>query len=181
MASLHKATASCLVILIAFTRAASREVAQGPAKSSSTPAAATKTDGPSFEKPVVTIPPFAPIGQLKEYVCAFHLYAHDNNRQMEAHHYCSVINGGKLHQCVLYDNSTAGARLMGIEYLIPSDVFAGLPAEEQQLWHSHKYEVRGVVQFPGLPHLTTLLPFTARMAVRQHEAATVSVFATQPC
>lgn len=96
---------------------------------------------PSFEKPVVTMAPFTPIGELQEYVCAFHLYAHTNARQMQAHHYCSVINGGKLHQCVLYDNSTAGARLMGIEYLIPADVFTGLPAHEQQLWHRHKYEV----------------------------------------
>lgn len=78
--------------------------------------------GPTYKMPVATVPPFAPIGELKEYVCAFHLYAHTNARQMEAHHYCSVINGGKLHQCVLYDNNTAGARLLGVEYLIPADI-----------------------------------------------------------
>lgn len=129
-----------LLVLIAVVRG---QATRTPNKTPATaPAAAGASTGPTPDRPVVTIPPFAPIGALKEYVCAFHLYAHDNRRQMQAHHYCSVINCGKLRQCVLYDNSTAGARLLGIEYLIPADVFAGLPAEEQQLWHSHKYEVR---------------------------------------
>eukprot|EP00878_Enallax_costatus_P006065 GHUV01006361.1.p1 GENE.GHUV01006361.1~~GHUV01006361.1.p1 ORF type:complete len:254 (+),score=59.32 GHUV01006361.1:1875-2636(+) len=145
MASCQRATTSLLILI----GAASVQATNGPTTST---AAAAKPSGPSFEQPVVTIAPFAPIGELKEYVCAFHLYAHTNARQMQAHHYCSVINGGKLHQCVLYDNSTAGARLMGIEYLIPMDVYAGLPTQEQQLWHSHKYEVKsGMLQSPGMP------------------------------
>ena len=136
MASARCATTSLLIVMVAMIGATSAQATKGPTTATAKPSL------PSFEQPVVTIAPFAPIGELKEYVCAFHLYAHTNARQMQAHHYCSVINGGKLHQCVLYDNSTAGARLMGIEYLIPMDVYAGLPTQEQQLWHSHEYEVR---------------------------------------
>lgn len=141
----------CLMLLTAtpgrlHAQALGRTWAQGRTDVNSS------TANPTFQKPVVTIPPFAPIGELKEYVCAFHLYAHTNARQMEAHHYCSVIQGGKLHQCVLYDNNTADARMMGVEYLIPADVYVRLPAQEQQLWHSHIYEVSsGMLQSPGMP------------------------------
>lgn len=50
---------------------------------------------------------------------------------------------GPMTQCVLFHNNTADAKLMGIEYLISKDMYAMLPAEEQQLWHSHIFEVSG--------------------------------------
>ncbi len=40
----------------------------------------------------------------------------------------------------------------GIEYIISSRLFEGLPAEEKKLWHSHKFEVSsGLLYAPEVP------------------------------
>lgn len=31
--------------------------------------------------------------------------------------------------------------MIGVEYIVPADVFEAFPPEEQKLWHSHAYEV----------------------------------------
>jgi hypothetical protein len=49
-------------------------------------------------------------------------------------------------QCLIYDTDAADARLIGVEYVVAESVFASLPSEEKQLWHSHEYEVRGSSQ-----------------------------------
>lgn len=118
----------------------------------------TSAMAPNVDMPVVALEQFAPLAAVHEYLCAFHVYADNGNRQVQAHHYCSVFNN-TVHQCVLYDNNTGNARLMGIEYLIPADMYQTLPTDEQQLWHSHIYEVKsGMLQAPGLPK-EKVMPF----------------------
>jgi len=47
-----------------------------------------------------------------------------------------------VRQCVIYDSDKPNARLIGLEYIISSELFEGLPEEEKIYWHSHKYEVQ---------------------------------------
>jgi len=42
---------------------------------------------------------------------------------------------------VIYDSDKPNARLIGLEYIISSELFEGLPEEEKVYWHSHKFEV----------------------------------------
>lgn len=46
-----------------------------------------------------------------------------------------------LRQCLIYDSATENARLIGVEYMIPKEVYETLDKEEQKLWHSHEFEV----------------------------------------
>ena len=56
----------------------------------------------------------APIAQINMYLDGFHFYADDMGRQVEAHHFCTMLNED-LHQCVIFDSNGAHARLIGIE------------------------------------------------------------------
>lgn len=73
---------------------------------------------------------------------------------MEAHHYCYCAQLSEdFIQCVLYDGNTRDAKLVGVEYVVSAKLFAGLPAEEKRLWHSHRYEVTsGQLVAPGIPN-----------------------------
>ena len=94
-----------------------------------------------------------PIDALDAYLNGFHFYNGRPQAQMEAHHYCAIVND-ELIQCVIYDGNTHDARLMGVEYIISASLFASLPADEQALWHSHVHEVKsGQLIAPGLPQL----------------------------
>ena len=93
----------------------------------------------------------APLQAIDAHVCGLHFYSGNLARQVIAHHYCSHYGNG-MHQCVIYDSDQTNARLVGIEYIISAELFAGLPAEEKQLWHSHIYEVKsGQLTAPGIP------------------------------
>ena len=93
----------------------------------------------------------APVDAMSLYLNGFHFYADDMGRQVEAHHYCTHLNED-LHQCAIFDSTSANARLIGIEYIVSERVFLTLPAEEKRLWHSHDYEVRsGQLRLPGVP------------------------------
>ncbi|EPQ52818.1 DUF1264-domain-containing protein, partial [Gloeophyllum trabeum ATCC 11539] len=94
---------------------------------------------------------------IHQHLCAFHVYAHDRTRHIEAHHYC-YHRSHDLHQCVIYDSDEPNARLIGIEYLVSEKVFASLPPEERKYWHSHKYEVSS--PYPIAPKLCLTVPFT---------------------
>ncbi|KAG2387998.1 hypothetical protein C9374_000848 [Naegleria lovaniensis] len=73
------------------------------------------------------------------------------NRVVTAHHYCSHPNE-QICQCVIYDNDTKDARLIGIEYIISEELYNKLDPEEQKLWHSHVYEVKGgLITCPHIP------------------------------
>lgn len=92
-----------------------------------------------------------PVAALDAYVDGFHFYNGKLEEQVEAHHFCSVVNED-VRQCVIFDGNGRDAKLMGIEYIVSRRVFATLPAEERKLWHSHVYEVKsGALIAPGIP------------------------------
>lgn len=95
----------------------------------------------------------APIEAINAYLDGFHFYNGRPAQQMEAHHFCSVVND-EVFQCVIFDGNTRDARLMGVEYLISGRLFESLPEAEKALWHSHVHEVKsGQLIAPGLPAL----------------------------
>jgi len=47
-----------------------------------------------------------------------------------------------LRQCLIYDSHEKDARLIGIEYMVPREVYDTFPDSEKKLWHSHEYEVK---------------------------------------
>ena len=92
-----------------------------------------------------------PIDALNAYLDGFHFYSGAMQSQMEAHHYCAVLNE-ELIQCVIYDGNMKDAKLMGVEYIVSERLFRALPAEEKKLWHSHVHEVKsGQLVAPGIP------------------------------
>jgi len=94
--------------------------------------ASTKTAGPK-----------APLNELIGCPLAFagvHLMKDDPAESRVAYHFCKPVNG-KCNQCVLYDGTGPDAKLIGVEYLVPDDVYQLMPAEEKSFWHDHKFEV----------------------------------------
>jgi len=92
-----------------------------------------------------------PIETINAYLDGFHFYNGHMKGQMEAHHYCSILNADII-QCVIYDGNVKDAKIMGVEYIISEKLFAGLPDAEKALWHSHVYEVKsGQLVAPGIP------------------------------
>ncbi|RAU44080.1 MULTISPECIES: OBAP family protein [unclassified Pseudomonas] len=92
-----------------------------------------------------------PIDRLNAYLDGFHFYNGHQQAQMEAHHYCSVLNDDVI-QCVIFDGNTQDAKLMGVEYIVSAALFARLPEGEKALWHSHRHEVTsGQLIAPGIP------------------------------
>ncbi|QGT83662.1 OBAP family protein [Pseudomonas coronafaciens] len=92
-----------------------------------------------------------PIEALNAYLDGFHFYNGRLHSQMEAHHYCSIVNEEVI-QCVIYDGNVKDAKLMGVEYIISKRLFTQLPPAEKALWHSHVHEVKsGQLIAPGIP------------------------------
>jgi hypothetical protein len=93
----------------------------------------------------------APIEQINLYLDGFHFQNGDPKQQLEAYHYCMILNEDVM-QCVIYDGNEPDAKLVGLEYIISEKLFQTLPEEEQPLWHSHAYEVKsGQLVAPGVP------------------------------
>ncbi|XP_062182848.1 oil body-associated protein 1A [Phragmites australis] len=98
-----------------------------------------------------TIQGFAPLNQIHQHLCAFHFYADDMTRQVEAHHFCAHLTED-VRQCLVFDAPGADARLIGVEYIVSEKVFLTLPDDEKPLWHTHEFEVKGGLLFmPGVP------------------------------
>ncbi|XP_076948028.1 oil body-associated protein 1A-like [Bidens hawaiensis] len=115
------------------------------------PGEKTKIGTSIVDTAAATIQSFGPTKQIHQHLCAFHFYADDMTRQVEAHHYCGHLND-EVRQCLIYDRPDADARLIGVEYLVTEELFLTLPDEEKPLWHSHEYEVKsGVLFLPGVP------------------------------
>ena len=94
-----------------------------------------------------------PIEALNAYLDGFHFYNGNMKGQMEAHHYCSIVNE-EVTQCVIYDGNTRDAKIMGVEYIISARLFKTLPDQEKALWHSHVHEVKsGQLIAPGIPEV----------------------------
>ncbi|KAI1367778.1 DUF1264-domain-containing protein [Xylaria arbuscula] len=92
---------------------------------------------------------FEPTKQLCAHLNAFHTYADEPGRYVEANHYCAHPTED-VRQCILYDSPGPNARLIGIEYMITPKLYATLPVDERKLWHSHVYEVHsGMLVMPG--------------------------------
>jgi Protein of unknown function (DUF1264) len=93
----------------------------------------------------------APIDAINVYLNGFHFYNGNMKGQMEAHHYCSVMNEDLI-QCVIFDGNSKNSKLMGVEYIISRNAYETLPTDEKELWHSHNYEVKsGELIAPGIP------------------------------
>ncbi|KAF4270568.1 hypothetical protein KXW98_006057 [Aspergillus fumigatus] len=86
---------------------------------------------------------FTPVKQICAHLNAFHVYASDPTRAVEANHYY-------LRQCLIYDSTKPNARLIGVEYMISPRLFETLPSEERKLWHTHEFEVKsGMLIMPA--------------------------------
>jgi hypothetical protein len=93
----------------------------------------------------------APLKGMDVYLVGFHPLKDEPAHQMEVHHFCRQVNED-FAQCVLFDGNTKEANLNGIEYIISEQLFYSLPAEEQQYWHPHNYEIlSGQLVAPGIP------------------------------
>ena len=94
-----------------------------------------------------------PLKGFDVYVVGFHCPKDEPDEQMEAHHYCRVVNDDLL-QCVLFDGNTKDANLIGIEYIVSERLFETLPEDERAYWHPHNFEVlSGQLVAPGLPDI----------------------------
>ncbi|XP_055329766.1 uncharacterized protein LOC129582295 [Paramacrobiotus metropolitanus] len=94
---------------------------------------------------------FDPLKQFKAHFCGFAFYNGQPNRQVELHHYVAAINDD-VFQCAVFDSPDAGARLIGIEYVVTEKIFCMLDEEEQKFWHNHAFDVKsGSFIAPGLP------------------------------
>lgn len=94
-----------------------------------------------------------PIEAINAYLDGFHFYNGNIKAQMEAHHYCTILNEDVI-QCVIYDANTETAKLMGVEYIISAKLFRTLPGREKAYWHSHAHEVKsGQLIAPGIPEV----------------------------
>lgn len=92
-----------------------------------------------------------PIEALNVYMDGFHFYSGYMKGQMEAHHFCSVLNE-EVSQCVIFDGNGRDAKIMGVEYIVSRKLFDTLPPDEKTLWHSHVHEVKsGLLIAPGIP------------------------------
>jgi hypothetical protein len=92
---------------------------------------------------------FDPPKRICAHLHAFHAYASDTSRISGSHHYCAHLND-EVRQCLLYDSSEPGARLIGVEYMITPRIYETLDPEERRLWHSHVFEVKsGLLVMPG--------------------------------
>src|SRR5688572_17552886 len=63
-----------------------------------------------------------PIEALNAYLDGFHFYSGRMDAQMEAHHYCAVLNDEVI-QCVIFDGNQKSAKLMGVEYIVSERLF----------------------------------------------------------
>lgn len=117
----------------------------------SPPGAETAAKTKVLEAGAAAVQAKAPLDALNAYLDGFHFYNGRLQAQMEAHHYCAILNDDVI-QCVIYDGNARDAKLMGVEYVISAKLFETLPEAERALWHSHVHEVKsGQLIAPGIP------------------------------
>ncbi|PPR04690.1 hypothetical protein CVT24_011907 [Panaeolus cyanescens] len=80
---------------------------------------------------------FKPLGNICAFLNAFHIYADDRKRAVEAFHYCGHLNEGEF-DC----RHARNAKLIGVEYMITPKLYEALEPSERRLWHSHVFEVK---------------------------------------
>jgi len=107
-----------------------------------------------LETGTATTQSFGPIKAVCAHLNAFHVYASDPKRNVEANHYCTHLSAD-VRQCLIYDAPTNPARLIGVEYMITPKIYETLDEEERKLWHSHNYEVKSgmlILPNPSIPN-----------------------------
>lgn len=115
------------------------------------PGAPAKVSTRTLEAGAAVMQDKPPVEALNAYLDGFHFYNGKMKSQMEAHHYCAIVNEDVI-QCVIYDGNVRDAKLMGVEYIVSGKLYQGLPAAEKALWHSHVHEVKsGQLIAPGIP------------------------------
>ena len=115
-----------------------------------TKGAPESTKNKTLETGASLVQNFAPPKRLCAHLNAFHAYANDLTRSVEANHYCAHVNED-VRQCLLYDSPEANARLIGVEYMIKPHLYEKLDTEERKLWHSHVYEVKSGMLIMPVP------------------------------
>ena len=66
------------------------------------------------------------------------------------HHYCKGLLNGMM-QCLLYDSDELNAKLIGVEQIVPNEVWEKFAVAEKQNWHGHVEELTKVeLKAPGL-------------------------------
>lgn len=139
------------MVLVAFLGAAAGCGGNDTASSVQAPGAPEAARTQALNAGAALLQNKPPIEAINAYLDGFHFYSGDMKGQMEAHHYCSIVNED-VTQCVIYDGNMRDAKLMGVEYIVSAKLFATLPAAEKTLWHSHAHEVKsGTLIAPGIP------------------------------
>ncbi|KAG0216081.1 hypothetical protein BGX28_005976 [Mortierella sp. GBA30] len=114
-----------------------------------------------------TLQGFKPLGGICESFSGLHLYPDDPMRQYIAYHYCRSIDEDRR-QCLIYDNDSENAKLVGVEYTISEKLFKA----DKTYWHSLKYEVES-----GLLIQTTKGMVPNEMVTMNAELASLKVLA----
>jgi hypothetical protein len=92
----------------------------------------------------------APVTNLHAHFCGIHIAKKDPKFQIVTQHYCAQISD-EVHQCLLFDSTDKGAKLVGVEYIISDRLYRGLSNAEKKYWHPHTYEVlSGGLIAPGM-------------------------------
>ncbi|KAJ5782404.1 Peptidase S26A signal peptidase I [Penicillium paradoxum] len=133
---------------------------------SATPGDPRTTKSRVLETGASMVQDFTPVKQICAHLNAFHVYANDPTRCIEANHYCTHLTED-VRQCLIYDSPKATARLIGVEYMVSPRVFKTLSSEERKLWHTHEYEIKsGMLIMPapvGMPNAAWEVAETAEM------------------
>ena len=78
------------------------------------PGADTTAKTDALEAGAAMLQSEGPLETLNAYMDGFHFYNGNMAAQMEAHHYCSLLNED-VTQCVIFDGNTKDAKIMGVE------------------------------------------------------------------
>ncbi len=141
-----KGSNGSLLVLAGALVAAATLAFLGPVQTSA------QHQGEGHGQPAKRTAHWAPVEQMHLYLCAFHVAKERPDFQVEAHHFCSP-QGKELHQCVIYDGKKPGAKLLGVEYIIPDEAYQRLSADEKKYWHPHAYEIlSGQLIAPDMPN-----------------------------
>ena len=71
------------------------------------------------------------------------------------HHYCKGLPNGVM-QCQLYDSDKPDARLIGVEMMVPNEVWEKFNETEKKAWHAHQEELKMVSLIaPGMTEQET--------------------------
>ncbi|KAJ6119605.1 hypothetical protein N7523_003885 [Penicillium sp. IBT 18751x] len=139
----------------------------GSAQAGDIPGSPRTTKSRVLEAGASMVQDFTPVKQICAHLNAYHVYASDPSRCVEANHYCTHLTED-IRQCLIYDSPKSNARLIGVEYMVSPRIFATLPSEERKLWHTHEFEVKsGMLIMPapaGMPNAAWEAAETAEMA-----------------